>query len=287
MNRRERAEHLEGTITRAIADLEAAMQQGQSEDFLKALSWWSRFRTYSFNNSLLILMQRPDAIQVAGYRAWEKLDYHVKKGEKCIYIRGPIFKKLPDPETGEIKERLIGYVPLCVFDIQQTAEWPEKRPPQPFVPASEADWEHLYECWRRRLATMYDIEVRELDMGALTYGTATRRSIRINNRFEPNVKAPVLLHELSHIVAGHTAREGHTKWSLQERELQVEASTFVLCQMVGGQHPHSANYLLHYKVEAGMLADHLEMIGNIVREVRSMLNFTELQKEIEAVADAA
>lgn len=284
MNRRERAERLEGTIARAIADLEQSMAAGQSEDLLKALSWWSKFRTYSFNNSILILMQRPDAIQVAGYRRWEQLGYQVAKGEKCIWIRGPVFKKVPDEDTGELKERLVGYIPLCVFDIQQTVEWPEKQPPQLFTPASAADWEHLYEVWRRRLATLYGIEVKEVDLGSLTYGVATRQTIRINGRFEAGIKAPVLLHELSHIVAGHTARQGKTKWSLQERELQVEASTFVLSQMVGGSHPHSAQYLLHYRIEAGMLADHLEMIGRIVRDVRHMLDFDHLGRQEQEAA---
>jgi hypothetical protein len=139
MNRRERADHLEGTITNAIKDLEERMRQGKSEDFLKSLEWWSRFRDYSWNNSLLILLQRPGAIQVAGYKAWERLGYHVKKDEKCIYIRGPVFKKLPDDQTGELVERLVSYIPLCVFDIAQTAEWPDKQPPNPFNPATEAD----------------------------------------------------------------------------------------------------------------------------------------------------
>lgn len=173
MNRRERAERLEGTIVNAIADLETAMQAGKSEDSVKALSWWSNFRDYSFHNSLLILLQKPDSIQVAGFRASERLGYHVKKGEKAIWIRGRVFKKVPDEETGELVEKLVGYIPLCVFDITQTAEYPDKQPPQPFTPASNADWEHLDTCWSRRRATMYGITVKELDMGALTYGMVT------------------------------------------------------------------------------------------------------------------
>lgn len=92
----------------------------------------------------------------------------------------------------------------------------------------------------------------------------------------------MLLHELCHIVAGHPSTEGKARW-----DLQVEALTFVLCQMVGGAHPRSANYLLHYQVEPGQMSEHLEMIGRIVRDVRHMLNFRELAKEVEAVADQA
>jgi hypothetical protein len=280
VNREQRAEQLEQAITDSIAHLEGLMAQGQSEDFIKALSWWSQFRDYSFNNSMLILIQRPNAIQVAGYRKWESLGFQVKKGEKGIFIRGPVLKKVADEVTGEITERLVGYMPLAVFDISQTAEWPEKQPPQPFMPATDAEWEHLYICWSRRLQTLWGIDVTEQDMGSLTYGMASAKTIRINQRHGFEVKAPVLLHELAHIVARHPSKEGHAKWSLQQRELQAEAAAFVLCRMVGGNHPHAAQYLLHYKVEPGQLVEHLEVIGAIVKEVRTMLDFKNLDQEV-------
>ena len=277
MNRHERAEHLEGTITRAVADLEAQMQAGQTENFVKSLEWWSKFRHYSYNNTLLIAVQRPDAIQVAGYKRWEALGYQVKKGEKCIYIRGPVFKKLPD-ETGELVERLVSYIPLCVFDISQTKEWPDKQPPNPYRPESTADWEALYAGWRRRLTTLYGVRVKELQMGALAYGAATKNTILVNSIHDVSIRAMNLIHETCHIAAGHTSEEGQKRWTRQERETQVQAATFVLCQMLGASHPNAANYLLQYQVEPGQLAGHLEMISTIVRDVRHLLAFDELEK---------
>ena len=45
----------------------------------------AKFHKYSFNNTLLIAMQNPDATLVAGYNAWQrKFHRHVKKGEKAI-----------------------------------------------------------------------------------------------------------------------------------------------------------------------------------------------------------
>ncbi len=99
-------------------------------------------------------MLRSNAIQVAGYRAYERLSYQVKQGEKCVWIRGPVLKKLPDSKTGELKERLAGYIPLCVFEISQTAEGPDKQPPQPSQPEPSTDWEHLCDCFKRRLSTI-------------------------------------------------------------------------------------------------------------------------------------
>ncbi len=282
MNRQERADELETAITGAIAELEATMANGKSEDFVKSLEWWSRFRDYSWNNSILILLQRPDAIQMAGFRAWEKLGFHVKAGETATWIRGPILKKVPDQDTGELEERLVGYMPVAVFDIAQTAEYPDKQPAYPFKPSTEADWEHLYICWTRRLQTLHGVNIRELDMGIKTYGSASTQGIRINSRHEFGIKGPVLLHEVCHLAAHHPTAEAHAKWNLQEREAQVEAATYVLCRMLGAVHPHSANYLLHYKVDAGMLSAHLETIGKIVRDVRVMLDFKHLAKEVAA-----
>jgi hypothetical protein len=44
------------------------------------------FHEYSFANTLMIFSQRPDATQVAGYRRWQELGRHVRKGEHGIHI---------------------------------------------------------------------------------------------------------------------------------------------------------------------------------------------------------
>jgi len=50
----------------------------------------SKFHNYSFNNTLLITMQKPEATLVAGYQAWQKkFNRHVKRGEKGIQIIAP------------------------------------------------------------------------------------------------------------------------------------------------------------------------------------------------------
>mgnify|MGYP006892992497 CR=1 FL=1 len=42
-----------------------------SESFKRYLSCLSKFHSYSLNNTLLILTQKPDASLVAGYRSWQ------------------------------------------------------------------------------------------------------------------------------------------------------------------------------------------------------------------------
>ena len=57
-----------------------------SDNFRKYLSCCSKFHSYSLNNTLLILAQKPDATLVAGYNAWQhNFNRHVDKGEKQTF----------------------------------------------------------------------------------------------------------------------------------------------------------------------------------------------------------
>ena len=63
----------------------------ESEKYKSYLSTMSKFHNYSFNNTLLIAMQKPEATLVAGFKAWQKnFNRHVNKGEKGIRILAPV-----------------------------------------------------------------------------------------------------------------------------------------------------------------------------------------------------
>ena len=88
------------------------LQQGiqemfQSDRYKEYLHFVSSLPQYSFNNSVLIASQRPDATLISGYKAWTKYGRHVKRGEKRIKIIAPMPKKTEnlvekkDPVTGK------------------------------------------------------------------------------------------------------------------------------------------------------------------------------------------
>ena len=278
-----RVEQLGKEIETALNRLEQDMLSGHSQTFLEALKFWSQFHRYSFNNSILIMLQAPYTLQVAGYRAWQALGWQVKLGAKACFIRAPWLKRLPDPETGEIEPRLVGYFPTAVFPIELTVEWEEgKRPPEPMIPATGDEWEHVYICWTRRLETIYGIQIKEQHLGN-AYGMASPSSIRINERLSFTHKATTLIHEAAHIFAGHHQAEGKT---LQQRELEVEATTYVLCAQLGQEHKGAVDYLLNYQIEPDQLKANLDVIGKLVKEVRAALSvgFEEQVETVEAVA---
>ena len=112
----------------------------ESDRFREYLNTMSKFHDYSFNNTLLIAMQKPDATLVAGYHDWKnKFGRHVKAEEKSIKILAPApYKKKVqmtkvDPDTRKpvlgkdgqpVKEEKEITVPafrvVSVFDVSQT-----------------------------------------------------------------------------------------------------------------------------------------------------------------------
>ena len=71
-----------------------------SEKYKSYLRTMAKFPHYSFNNTLLIYLQRPAASHVAGYQTWKsKFGRQVKKGEKGIQILAPVTYKTKKKKT--------------------------------------------------------------------------------------------------------------------------------------------------------------------------------------------
>src|SRR5438132_14266511 len=99
---------------------EAVAKLADSDTFAAWLRARAAFHDYSFGNVCLIVSQRPDASQVAGYRAWQALGRQVRKGERAIKILAPCVRKVEDKETGEQARRVVVFRAVNVFDVSQT-----------------------------------------------------------------------------------------------------------------------------------------------------------------------
>ena len=134
-------------IEKQLKEISERLEQGvkeifTSERYTEYLNTMSKFHNYSFNNTLLITMQKPEATLVAGYQAWQKkFNRHVKRGEKGIQIiapapirekqeiekidpvtKEPVIGDDGQPET-EIVEMVIPRFRITtVFDVSQTEE---------------------------------------------------------------------------------------------------------------------------------------------------------------------
>src|SRR5450759_17399 len=90
-----------------------------SDEWQRFLDYQSRFHSYSFGNVLLIAAQCHEATRVAGFRAWQRMNRFVRKGEKAIWILAPMVYKNAEPE-GDDDRVIRGFKYVPVFDISQT-----------------------------------------------------------------------------------------------------------------------------------------------------------------------
>ena len=65
----------ERTEKQKVQEITDKLEEGlkelfESEKYKTYLSTMSKFHNYSFNNTLLIAMQKPEATLVAGYKVW-------------------------------------------------------------------------------------------------------------------------------------------------------------------------------------------------------------------------
>src|SRR3954466_13826446 len=122
------------TVTDSTARTDVARERlAEAVDALVSSDSWkswldsrAKFHTYSLGNTMLIAFQKPDASLVAGFKTWQSMGRHVRKGEKGIAILAPIVRKVKDAdgETREVSDdsgrRVVGFRTVYVFDVAQT-----------------------------------------------------------------------------------------------------------------------------------------------------------------------
>lgn len=130
-------------VERWIMNLTALDVDEALFEFETWLNVESRFPTYSVNNTILILLQRPAAMYLASYDSWiNDFGRHVLEGEKAIWIWVPIIAKrcpacgnsleyhtrmgcdFDDTSPRMWEKGAVGFKPVPVFDISQTEGTP-------------------------------------------------------------------------------------------------------------------------------------------------------------------
>ena len=118
------------------AGIKEVFSSQKYKDYLKVMS---RFHGYSYNNTMLILLQKPDARLLAGYKTWQGMERNVKKGEHGISILAPSKKRFTkymdkidkdtrkpvlDQDGNPVKVpkeiEYLTFYPTTIFDISQT-----------------------------------------------------------------------------------------------------------------------------------------------------------------------
>ena len=204
---------------------EGITQLTRSERWQDWLDMQSRFHHYSFNNTLLILTQRPDATRVAGFNAWRKFDRFVRKGEKGIWILAPmIYKTGAGEESTEdtTKRVLRGFKPVPVFDLSQTDgnDLPE------ICTRLDGDDDGNVLSQLRGVALSLGfsvVDTDELPDGVNGDCSHLEHRIRVRLSNSPAQRVKTLAHELGHAIL----HEQYDERALAE--LEAESVAFIVC----------------------------------------------------------
>lgn len=202
-----------------------------SEKWTQWLDAQQRFHKYSFGNTLLIALQRPDATHVAGFRTWLQLGRHVRKGEKGIVILAPIAPRIRVQDESGDEQVIAGpaqrFRTAYVFDVTQT-DGDELPTVADRLQGDDPDETYTR---LRGVATSIGSTVEEdyLDSGVNGDCNHTKRHICVEVRNEPAQQVKTLSHELAHaILHGESF-----KASREVVELEAESVAYIVCQSLG------------------------------------------------------
>lgn len=264
----EREAELRQSMDTAIERLAQQLTEGHTAGFTELMQFYSRFWTYSVRNCLLIHLQCPQASRCAGRYLWNRMGYHIEKGQKAIWIWAPILQKRLDPESGEEVKAVTGFRPAPVFDFSQMAERETKPLPSWTMSLADDSVDQFDRCVKRVQAAGIEVVLTRLPHGI--EGSASDGRITIDERLDSRNQLFVLLHELTHAL-WHTLDIAQEDKSRQQQEFEAEAVAFVAAAVMGLDHPSARDYLLNWQATPELLQASLLVIQRMVRQVLSIL----------------
>jgi DNA primase len=195
-----------------LVDQIRALRTG--EDWTAWLALAARLYTYSFNNVLLIARQRPDATNVAGYRAWQQLGRQVDKGEHGIRILAPVIRhSATDGVTfnadahDAVARAVVGYRVGYVWDVSQTHGRPLPERPRPILLPGQAP-EGLWDALTAQVTARGFVVSRGPCAGGANGVTdLVARTVRVRADVDDAQALKTLAHELGHILM----HDGHER----------------------------------------------------------------------------
>jgi antirestriction protein ArdC len=272
-----------------------AADREQSVAAVKALassagwqSWLAtrrHFHRYSLSNQLLIALQCPQASRVAGFRAWLKLGYCVRKGERAIRIWVPMAPSKARMQAwraagADPSERPATFFRLGpVFDRSQVDALPA-----PAIAASldcpigqiggdELSWA-LAPLVALAASIGSSVAFEDMAVGCGgSYDTATR-AIAINDTRSLNAQVKTLIHELAHALLRAEPDSDDPALSYAEEELVVESVAYTVCGSAGlDVSAYAIPYLASWSEQASLGTVHgcAGMIDRYARRLETVL----------------
>ncbi|MBC5715013.1 antirestriction protein ArdA [Roseburia sp. BX1005] len=278
-----------------------------SDRYKEYLRVMSKFHNYSFNNTLLIAMQKPDASLVAGFQSWKNnFKRNVVKGEKGIKILVPSPFKIRqemekiDPETQKpvigadgkpVKEEKEITIPafkvVSVFDVSQTEG---KELPDITVDMLTGDVEHFKDVFAALEKTSpVPIGFEKIEGNSHGYYHLEEKRIAIDEGMSELQTIKTAIHEIAHaklhdIDPNAPKEEQADRPDRRTREVQAESVAYAVCQHYGlDTSDYSFGYVAGWSSgrELDELKSSLETIRSTAAEIINSIDehLQEIQKE--------
>ena len=302
------------TVQEITEKLEKGLEElFDSDKYKEYLSTMAKFHNYSFNNTLLIAMQKPGASLVASYGSWQK-NFHryVKKGEKGIRIIAPApyktkrEREVIDPNTrqpvkdnsGHVKKEEVevtvnSFKPVCVFDVSQTEGEPIPQMGAGELLQSVEGYQDFVEAMKE--IAPVSISFEEIDGNAKGYFSTTEQRIVVQSGMSESQTLKTLVHEISHSLLhdkDNVRIEGidEAKKNRSTKEVEAESVAYTVCQHFGiDTSDYSFGYVAGWSSGKEMkeLKSSMETIRKTASKVINDLEgkIQELQKEREQNRD--
>ena len=250
-----------------------------SESWMKYLTTMSKFHRYSFNNLMLIMIQKPEATMVAGYVDWtKKFKRQVKKGAKAIHILRPNPKKFvvkTKDEDGNETENTVKkmfFKPCSVFDISDTTG--EEIPT--LCKELKGNVEEYDKLFNAMLSiSICPVEFEDIKNGAKGYYNKADHRIAIQNGMSQAQNIKTLCHEMT-----HSRLHKDSDLNRRVKEIEAESVAYVICNHFGID---SSDYSFEYLASWGT-ENNKELKASIKRiseTAKEMIDLIESKLEIK------
>ena len=191
--------------------VEELFTSNRYQEFLKTMA---KFHNYSFNNTMLIAMQRPDATLVTSYKNWQSMGRQVMKGEKGITIIAPApYKKMKEkevldenqrpimgtdgkPKTEQVEVIVPHFKAVTVFDIAQTSGEPIQTLAPELLTAAVQDFDSFMQAIQK--ISPVPIRFDEIDGNANGYYHNADKEIVIKKGLSESQTLKTAIHETAH-----------------------------------------------------------------------------------------
>ena len=222
----------------------------QSDKYKQFLNVMAKFPRYSVNNTMLIMMQRPDAQLCQSFTGWKQMSRYVKKGEKGISILAPAPYKIEREQTkldekgrpvfdadGEpVKEKvevtIRAFKVVKTFDLSQTdgKELPTIGPSE--LVGNIEGYPKLLQALQEISPVPVSFEL--IDGDAKGFYHLEDKKIVVQDGMSEVQTIKTLLHEMAH-------QKLHDKDNVPEakdisrngKEVEAESVAYVVCQHYG------------------------------------------------------